>query len=464
MSLASSRLCARLLLCTLLSVALLLGAAPAAHASTSTTSVEVDLASLLNAERRSHGLPSLRIDVRLVDGSRRWSQQMARDNRLAHHPRLHETVPPQATVWAENVGTTSATSDIARRLHAAFMSSSQHRAAILDGRYTDLGIGVGTGHGRYWATQRFTAGAPAAVAPAVEATAGLARKLFSSGSAKHAVVTRDDVYADALAAGPLAGAEGPLLITPPGPVLHPSVRLALETVLPRGATVSLVGGSAAVSAGVEQELAAAGWTVRRVAGAHRIETAERAARAVVSRHGRPDTVMVATAADWPDAAAGGAFGSSGGVPVVLSHNDQVPPETARFLRDVRSRRVAALGGSTALSDRVVKEIGGQRIAGGSRQGTSAEIARSLWGYTDATPATWIAVPAFDRDAWTWALGAAPLAARRDAAVLLVGPELSGRLRDYLAGLGYGKGRRAELIVHGPVPASGAAEVNRLLGN
>ena len=435
-----------------------------ASASTSVTSIEVELADLINAERRQRGIGPLRVDVRLVDGARAWSASMRRDGRLSHDPNLSRSVPAGASRYAENVGRTQASQDVARRIHDMFMSSAAHRSSILDGRYTDLGVGIDAGGGWTYATQRFTAGAPGHVANAVRPTTELAEALFGGGSADHAVVARDDLFADALAAGPLAGDRGPLLITPPGPVLHPAVRLALERTLPRGRTVWLVGGSSAVSDGVARELAAAGWDVRRVAGSDRVATAAQVSQVVVQREGRPDRAVLATATDWPDASAGGAYGAFSGSPVLLTNHARIPSATARALDDVRPREVSALGGSGVIADSVVEAIHADRVSGATRQGTSAAIAELLWGYTNSEPDTWIAVPGYGADAWTWAVTAAPLAARHDAAVLLVNESLAAPVRGYLDGLGYGNGRSARLLTHGPVTASARDELNGLLGN
>jgi putative cell wall-binding protein len=441
--------------------ALLIPPAPA-WASASDTEVEVRLTELVNASRAQHGLQPLRVDVRLVASARGWSAEMARQGRLAHDPHLQRGIPAGARAWAENVAVTSRTDDPAGAIHRMLMDSAPHRRNILDGRFTDLGIGVARGGGRTWATQRLTAGAPATVAPAVEGLASLTRSTFGSGGAAHAVIARDDVFADALAAGPLAGRGGPILLSPPGPVLHPAARVALERVLPRGRTIWLVGGTSAVSDGVAGELRGAGWDVRRASGTTRVGTAEAVARQVVARDGRPATALAATGWDWPDAVTGGAYGARAGAPIVLTEPNRVPAETHRALEAVRPGGVAVLGGSAAVSDRVVRDLGGTRVAGATRQSTSAATAESLWGYRDAAPQRWIAAPAFGDDAWTWALGAAPLAARTGAAVLLVGPQLDPDLRDYVAGLGYGGGRSAELLTVGPVPTSGADELRALL--
>jgi putative cell wall-binding protein len=440
-------------------LALASGSGPVHADAITSTSIELRLAELINADRARHGLHPLRVDVRLVASARAWSAQMAGGLGLAHDARLPAGLPGGVTAWAENVGRVAGT-DGGDRLHQAFMQSQAHRNHILNPRATELGVGVVLDGSSTWVTERFTAGAPAHVARAVVDAAALAESLFGAG-AGHAVVVRDDTYPDALAAGPLAGTGGPLLLSPPGPALHPRVRRALERVLPAGRTVYIVGGGAAVSAEVEHELATAGWRVRRVAGGGRVETAEAVARAVANG-GRPATVLLATADDWPDAAAGGAYGAHAGAPVLLTGGGTLHPLTARALADLRPGRIVALGGTAALSDQVVAQAGAIRVAGPTRQGTTAGVAHTLWGRTTATQAPrWILAPADDADAWTWALTAAPLAARANAPVLVAGPGLSADLRDYLRSLGYGGGTSAEVTVYGPVPGAVADEVRAL---
>jgi putative cell wall-binding protein len=435
---------------------------PPAHASASATAAEVRLGDLVNSERAKAGLRPLRIDVRLVATARTWSERMARDGRLSHDPNLRSGVPAGADTWGENVGRATGEGAV-ETVHRSFMASEAHRRSILSTRYTDVGIGVTIRGAEVWVTQRFTSGAPARVAPAVEPTAQLAASLFPSG-ASHAVVVRDNAFPDALAAGPLAGAGGPVLYSPPGPVLHPAVRLVLEQILPAGGTVWIVGGPAAVSDGVAQEVGGAGWTARRLGGEHRVATAESVARAVADREGAVDTVLLATGANWPDAAAAGAFGAHDATPVLLAYRDELPAETRRALQALAPARVVALGGPAALSDAVVREAGAERVSGSNRQETSAAIAEVLWGKETAADARrWTAVPA-DGDGWSWALGAAPLAARRDAAVPVAADPLAAGLRAYLDGLGYDGDQRATLQTFGPVDAGAVTDLRSLLNS
>lgn len=75
---------------------------------------------------------------------------MARTNVLAHNP----SYTTQVTNWralAENVAYNGSEA----AAHTALMASPGHRANILNDTYTQVGIGVATGHGRVWVTQVF---------------------------------------------------------------------------------------------------------------------------------------------------------------------------------------------------------------------------------------------------------------------------------------------------------------------
>jgi hypothetical protein len=137
----------------------LLPARPAEAAVDS--SIEREIVRLINSSRAAHGRAALspRSDMTLV--SRRWSAQMARENRLYHNPNYSS----QICCWrrvAENVAWTSTgshlsgTNAIARHIHDRLMGSSGHRANILNASYTQIGVGVEfASNGRVWVTQTF---------------------------------------------------------------------------------------------------------------------------------------------------------------------------------------------------------------------------------------------------------------------------------------------------------------------
>ena len=139
-------------------------------------------------------------------------------------------------------------------------------------------------------------------------------------------------FADALAAGRAAAADGrPILLTD-GNGLSPEVADWLRT---RGTTqVIVVGGEAAVGAAVEQDLTDMDVMVERVAGDTRFATAVAVATDLLDIESAADAdgVLLIDGGD-PAAWAEGfvAAGSSHPGPIVLADDDRLPTETATWL-------------------------------------------------------------------------------------------------------------------------------------
>lgn len=144
------------LLRTLFSVtvvaAVLLGGVLAVPAAAADPGAEGDFVSRVNGARSGRGLGTLTTDSELTAIARRWSQRMANDNRLSHNPNLSREVTQDWEKLAENVGVGPSVEEI----HNAFMNSAPHRANILDGALTHIGIGVVVDpSGQIWVTQVF---------------------------------------------------------------------------------------------------------------------------------------------------------------------------------------------------------------------------------------------------------------------------------------------------------------------
>lgn len=87
-----------------------------------------------------------------------------------------------------------------------------------------------------------------------------------------AFVARNDVAADALAVGPVAGALGGITVTTPSTTLSDPARQALEDFAPE--VVYVAGGTAAIDATTYEQVDSAGpWEVRRLPGVDRDDTA-----------------------------------------------------------------------------------------------------------------------------------------------------------------------------------------------
>lgn len=180
-------------------------------------------------------------------------------------------------------------------------------------------------------------------------------QVFEAGSPVY--VATGDSFPDALSGGVAAGvADGPVLLVSPDEV--PDV-VAAEIARLEAPSVTLLGGEQAISSDVQ---AALGENVSRVAGADRFETAAQVARTAFPAGA--NTVFVATGADFADALAGVPVAATSGGPILLVTADDVPAATAAAMEQLAPQRVVVLGGTAAVSDSVMTELGANRPAQG----------------------------------------------------------------------------------------------------
>ena len=117
-------------------------------------------------ERAAAGLAGYAVAPDLVDVARRHAEEMRRQQRLHHNPRLGEDVQGWQSV-GENVGVGSSVEAI----HEKLMASPSHRDNILSGRFTEVGVGVVVDDGGdLWVVQvfRLPQSSPPPAAPAPE--------------------------------------------------------------------------------------------------------------------------------------------------------------------------------------------------------------------------------------------------------------------------------------------------------
>ena len=222
--------------------------------------------------------------------------------------------------------------------------------------------------------------------PLLEAVA-LSRAAFREGGAVHAVIARVDNFADALAGSALGMGVGPLLFTEPGEQLTSQVRRELRRALPSGSRVYMLGGERGLGRGVADDLRGMGYTVARLAGPSREETAVQVAKEIARirrRSGMPPLpeVILATRSDWPDAVGAGVLASRWALPVLLTGIDSLHAATSDALAQLQPNTVTVVGSAGRISDRTAlhaQHVAGaehmNRLAGASRFGTMAEVSR-----------------------------------------------------------------------------------------
>ena len=208
----------------------------------------------------------------------------------------------------------------------------------------------------------------------------LSQTAFPNG-ADAAVLARADAFPDALAAAALtAAAEGPLLLNGTS-ALDSAVEAELKRLDVR--TVYVMGGESAQSSVVTSRLGALGYDVRRLSGPDRYATAAAAAEEAGEFWGATagEEVIVALGTDFPDALAAGPLAGHARRPLLLTGKDSVPAPTLAMLEELGTSQVTVIGGTSAVSDAVVRQLqqGGRtvtRLAGASRHETAELAARA----------------------------------------------------------------------------------------
>ena len=227
-------------------------------------------------------------------------------------------------------------------------------------------------------------------------------------------------FPDALAAGPVAAAQGgPLLLVPQDGALPAAVSVELRRLNP--SRVDIAGGTAAVSSVVQSELQgfARPGTVFRWAGQNRYETAAKLAGLT---GGLGKTVFIATGASFPDALGGSADAGRLGGALMLTDRYALPQATATALSSGKPTKVVILGGVAVIDPAVLVQIKAllipgatmERWAGADRYATAAAI--SLKTYPLGATTAYLA----SGENYPDALAGAPVAARAGAPLLLTG--------------------------------------------
>lgn len=260
-------------------------------------------------------------------------------------------------------------------------------------------------------------------------------------TATDAVIARGDgtaqQFADALAGSYLAGAEdAPLLLTRRD-TLPSSTAARLQALGVQ--TVHLLGGTAAVSTAVEQQLDAT-FDVVRVQGSDRYATAAEIATSQpatgIGTVGGKRTVFLATGLDAADALAAGPASFAKRLPILLTQPNTLPQATLAALDELDITHVVILGGTAAVSNVVQATViatgaTAQRVAGINRYATATELAD--FAATSLAPWSNTAVDLANGLNPADALAGGPAAGNVNRSILLTAPTtLPSQTADWLA--------------------------------
>jgi uncharacterized repeat protein (TIGR01451 family) len=198
------------------------------------------------------------------------------------------------------------------------------------------------------------------------------------------VIARGDDFPDALAGASIAGLhDAPILLTRPQSL---PTEVALEILRLDPNEIFILGGTAAVSGGVEAQLAGivGAGNITRFGGPTRYETAERIAEHLIAELGASynGTAFVATGGRFPDALAASPIMAAQGIPLFLAHpSNGLSASTLAVMSGDVDEATFIVGGPLAVGDDVeadledlVGEANVERVAGSDRYATAVAVA------------------------------------------------------------------------------------------
>lgn len=247
-----------------------------------------------------------------------------------------------------------------------------------------------------------------------DTAAALARAVTDAASVVYLVA--DDDFADGLAAGVAAAANGGVVLLLARDGVPPATAGYLATA--GDAELVVVGGTTRLPPALDEELrTVTGRSVRRIAGADRYATAAELARAT-----RPhaDHVWLVSGTTAPDALGAGAAAAATDGALLSTRPDRLDPAARTALEDLAPDTVTVVGGPAAVGPGVLDEVRAllgaeatvRRVGAADRYATSAAVARAAF---DAPTAALVTTGRSAVDA----LAATPLAAAQRAPVVLV---------------------------------------------
>jgi putative cell wall-binding protein len=181
-----------------------------------------------------------------------------------------------------------------------------------------------------------------------ETAADVAKKVFNVST--EAFVALGTNFPDALVAASPAGMVGaPVLLTAHDHA--PEATLDVLAVM-HPSKIYVVGGTAAISETVVQELAVYG-PVERLAGANRYETAAVVGDRFFEKY---EGVLLAYGGNFPDALVSAAVGGCGGTAVLLVDHGSIPQATRTQLGRMEPRRHILVGGTAVINEAVVNAL------------------------------------------------------------------------------------------------------------
>lgn len=169
-------------------------------------------------------------------------------------------------------------------------------------------------------------------------------------TASTVVLVGGEALVDGLSATPYAASKNaPILLTEKGKL---NVDTKAEIARLGAKNVHIIGGTAAVSEDVVDELGAMGLNVTRIAGEDRYETSLEVAKRLTST----STVYVAQGDAMADALSISAVAGQSGSPILLTEKESINKDVKNFIENKNVQDAYVIGGEDVISKSVVNEL------------------------------------------------------------------------------------------------------------
>lgn len=211
-----------------------------------------------------------------------------------------------------------------------------------------------------------------------ETAVRLSEEFFQSGTQELFIATGAS-FADALAAGPIAGARGaPVLLTQSTGMSEQLVQ-EIQRLNPK--KIYFVGGTSAIGGQVENQVKDLGYPVTRIFGTDRFETATALSKDQFASGS--SSVFVVSGESYADAVSAGPAAGVLGAPLLLVGRNLLPSATRDELQRLNPEKIYVVGGISAISQEILEALKEysddvQRIAGDDRYQTSALVSQRFF--------------------------------------------------------------------------------------
>ncbi|WP_010676957.1 S8 family serine peptidase [Bacillus timonensis] len=260
-----------------------------------------------------------------------------------------------------------------------------------------------------------------------ETSVRISKRGWNEGS-DTVILGRGDIPIDTLTGSVLASKlNAPILLTKPT-ALPIEVLEEMERLSPK--TIIIIGGEMAISKNIEEQLSSIGYSVQRISGTSRYNTALRIANEIQGN----GEIFLTTGENSPDPLSIAPYAGLMKAPILLTGKSSLPEEVRDYIQQHRIEKATIIGGKLSVSDDIedeLKELGImqiERISGLNRYATSIAIVNKYHNILSG--------PIFiaSGESFVDALPGAPLATKTNSPILLVHKDrVSNEIKDMLKG-------------------------------